>query len=143
MTTIGFEFAGGLTEILTSNNAYYEAFNDDVSLICQVEVQSNSAPAVGTSGNVTFNWETRVGRPGLIQTVSMYRHTTGLYVDVAGGAAPTVDTAGTFAMTVAPQNFVSGGNVRARITWQPVNDEDAANDGWLHSVDLATWTISP
>lgn len=143
VTTIGFEFAGGLTEILTSNNAYYEAFNDDVSLICQVEVQSNSAPAVGSSGNVTFNWETRVGRPGLIQTVSMYRHTTGLYVDVAGGAAPTVDTAGTFAMTVAPQNFVSGGNVRARVTWQPVNDEDAANDGWLHSVDLATWTISP
>ena len=35
-------------------------------------------------------------------------------------------------------NFVSsGGEVKARMTWEPQNDEDPTLDGWLHRIDFA------
>lgn len=145
VTTIGFEFSGGLTDILTSNNAYYQAFNDDVSLMCQVEVQTNSAPDMGTLGQVDFLFETSVGRPGLSQSVSLYNQNTGLYEDLSSGVAPVSDVAATISVTTNANRFVNNANqnARARFTWAPINDEDPASDGWVHSVDRATWSISP
>lgn len=30
---------------------------------------------------------------------------------------------------------------RHRITWNPLNDENPSQDGWLHRVDFAEWRL--
>ena len=144
ITLEGEEFGGGLAEVLSSNNAYYESFNDATSLACRIQVQSNSAPTVGTNPTVAFTFEAKVARPGLQQQVDFWRFDNNTWENVDGRVATTADQSFTVSRTSGAR-FVDNVNhiVRARASWSPINDEDPAQDGWLHSIDRATWQVSP
>lgn len=142
VTTIGDEFSGGLTEVLTSDNTFYRAFNNATSLIAEVTMTSNSAPAVGTNATVNFQVESNVDRLGLSQTVDFFNFNTNAWEAVGGTSGSVSDVNQSITVTNATR-FVSAGQVRARVRWQPINDEDPAQDGWLHSIDRAVWNVSP
>lgn len=142
-TTIGEEFTGGLAEILSSNNAYYQSFNDPISLICEMTIISTGAPAVGTSPAISFSVEANVARFGLSQTLEFFNFNTSSWENVGGITATVTDTTQSANITVNAGRFISGGQVRARVRWDVINDEDPSQDGWLHSIDRAAWTVSP
>jgi hypothetical protein len=43
----------------------------------------------------------------------------------------------------ASQFVGSSGQMKLRVTWAPINDEDPTQDGWLHYVDVVRWFVSP
>lgn len=74
----------------------------------------------------------------------MYNFVTGQWQQVDGRLGPPVDTLIEVTLSANVGNYVGGaGEVRARLTWSPVNDEDPASDGWILWTDLLYWTVEP
>lgn len=144
-TTIGEYNAGGLSEIANSDNVYYTAFNDALTLTCEITMSSNSAPTVGGTPTIVFSIESNVARLGLQQRVEFYDQVAAAWVNMGGAGSSTADTTQVITVNSNSARFVNNGthNVRARIRWTLINDENPTQDGWLHSIDRAYWTITP
>ena len=85
--------------------------------------------------------EASVNRAGLAQQVSFFNWQSQTWNFAAGTIAPVVDTALEL-RTLLVASYVAGdGSVRAKVGWNPINDEDPAQDGWLHHLDVAKWTL--
>ena len=85
----------------------------------------------------------RVERGGLAERFYMYNWSTSSWSLFTGVTAPTTDTVIEISSTNLSQFIAGDGGIRAKIRWTPINDENPSQDGWLHSVDVAKWTISP
>lgn len=138
-TTLGEEFIGDSSSVaIMGDGEVYSSFNDVDTLGCTMIVRSQ-LPAVPT--RLHFNAYTQVGRPGLALQVAMLDFVSGVYRTVSGGVAPTQLAMRGGETPLAAARFRNGsGRVESRLTWSPVNDEDPSQDGWLHEVDLATWS---
>lgn len=138
-TIEGDEFIGNVVSIRSVDDGdYYSAFNDVDSLSCAMVVRGNSPAPVST---LHFGWATRVGRPGMALGVAMFDFVSGFYRSVSGEVAPTEFAVGAASTPLAASRFKDiAGNMRSRITWSPINDEDPSQDGWLHDVDFAGWS---
>ena len=138
--TMGEEFNGGLSALTASDDVKVEVFNDPTNLMAQIEYNATTTATGVTS--LTFNAETSAARPGLALAIALYNHTTTNWTTVAGRTEPQSDTLSTVNLTTTAADYVgAGGELAARTTWSPINDEDPSQDGWLHFVDLVNWNV--
>lgn len=131
-----------LANLFESDNTYVGLFNDSVTLTAQIVV-SGHMPSF-TASAMRLEYETSVGRAGLIQQVHLYNWFGNRWQIFQGSTAPTSDTFLQLDIPSAGQ-FVrsSDGLIQFRATWLPINDEAPAQDGWLHSLDVVRWQVAP
>lgn len=136
--TKGSIFSGGLDEILHSDDVSLQVLNDDATFVTQIVFYSMGVP--DGLDELRFKFEGHTGRPGLYQAVAWFNYLSGQWLTLDSRMAPTSDV--TIEVTVASNlaRFIGpDGEVKARTTWAPYNDEDPTQDGWLSSVDCACW----
>lgn len=139
--TIGEDPDGGVSALCASDDVAVTFFNDSLSL--EGEIVFDATAPVISSGNLRFSTETHVERGGLAERFFMYNWSTSSWSLFTGVTAPTTDTVIEISSTNLSQFIAGDGGIRAKIRWTPINDENPSQDGWLHSVDVAKWTISP
>ncbi|HMS56471.1 MAG TPA: hypothetical protein PKA27_13825 [Fimbriimonadaceae bacterium] len=126
-------FEGDEVSLHAVDGDRYSIFNNPVSLAAVLDV--NSYGHRTDSQEVGVLLVGSVGRPGISINVRMRNATNGIYDFILGGVATTTDSQ--LRTTVRSPNYVdSTGAAKLRITWAPINDEDATQDGWLHSLDM-------
>lgn len=140
--TIGFEFLGDLFSLIQSDDNTLQVLSDDASL--QAQIEFNATAATLTPSQLKLRIEHSVARFGLSYSIDQYNFNLNRFDAAVGGVAPTSDFISDITLSATAAAHVSGGGqMRARITWAPINDEDPSSDGWLHYVDQVQWTLSP
>ena len=140
--TEGFEISGDLNSLTASDDNYLCVFPSDASLLAQIVFFGSTA--VTNPSALSFTLEYNVQRPGLSYSLDLRRYSNGQWVNKAGGVATTADSTQVAAVTTGANEYISAnGDLAARVTWGPVNDEDPSQDGWNHCVDVAKWTLVP
>lgn len=139
--TEGEEFEGGLSNLYVSDDARMSAFSSPETLVTVVEFAADLPQA--TLSRIDFTQESKVDRPGLSRSVSLFNVQTSAWNVVSGGTAALVDVTTTSSITSDTGRYVDANTrqTKARVAWAPINDEDPSQDGWLHSVDLVRWTV--
>lgn len=138
--TMGEEFNGGLSALTSSDDVKVEVFNDPTNLMAQIEYNATTTATNVTS--LTFNAETSAARPGLALAIQLFNYSTTNWTNVSGRTEPQSDAVSTVNLTTTAANYVgANGELAARTTWSPINDEDPSQDGWLHFVDQVTWNV--
>lgn len=141
LVTIGEEFQGNLNSLFTTDNNSLSLFPDPVSQFAQIEITGTAT--VSTPIAIRFSFEGRVERLGIAQATQMFNYTNNNWVFIDSRVGTTQDSAFDSNIGVnAPQFVGPAGIIKARVTWQPINDEDPTQDGWLHAIDVATWTLT-
>lgn len=139
-TTIGEEFEGDLESLVASDDVRLCVFPDPSSLMAQVSFDSVS-PIMSPS-SLKFTFEGHVARPGLSQALTLRDFDLNQDVFVDGRVAPVEDQVVEVFLTTSLDRYVgSGGTLSAKVSWMPINDEDPAQDGWLHCVDQVRWWL--
>lgn len=135
--------SGDVGALCTSDDVYLDFFNDPATLNAALELTGTS-PITAPSA-LAMNVELSVARQGLAWGVDFYNYSTSAWTFVNGGVAPLVDASVLASLTGTMTPYVQTGTkqVRARVRFNPINDESPAVDGWLHRLDLARWTITP
>lgn len=141
--TEGSEFSGNLASIMESDDDRYEVFNDEVTLAAKVVLGSQSPVAIPAS--LEFELEASAARPGLAQTIGFRNYSTNQVNVVSGIVATLQDSVSEVMITSNVTRFINQSTraMEATLAWAPINDEDPAQDGWLHSTDRAIWRIFP
>ncbi|HMS53923.1 MAG TPA: hypothetical protein PKA27_00855 [Fimbriimonadaceae bacterium] len=139
ITTEGEEFAGDANSVLgLYDDDAYASFNSPSTLQCSI-IMGGVLTTIPTQ--LTFSAITRATRPGLAVGVAFWDYTAGVYRFAEGQVAATSFTN---VVADAPQNVArfrdGAGTTAVRMSWLPINDEDPAQDGWLHEIDFAGWT---
>ena len=139
--TDGYEAGGGLGSLLSSDNDSLCIFNDDLTLRGQMEFFGTGYTSSPSS--LTFTLEYQVYRAGLSVAVDLFKFSNNSWVAGAGGIAGIqTDHVLTTTVNSGAANFTTlNGDLRSRVTWSPINDEDPSQDGWLQCVDLAKWSM--
>lgn len=132
-------FQGGLSNILYRDGSELIILPDDETLIARIDVVG-IAPST-TGEELRFMFEGHVGRVGVAQVIQI-RKLGGTFITIDARIASTNREFIDIPMTTDINQFIGAGrSVWARLQWQPVNDEDPAQDSWPHFVDMARWTI--
>lgn len=137
----GEEFTGSLAALANSDDDYVSLFNDPFSLAAVLEVVS--APTNNTTTpSLSMTVEYAADRLGLAFAIKALNKNTSVFDTLFGATAPSTDATQT--IVVNNSNYVSNtGNVTLRLEWEPINDEDPSQDGWLHRVDRVNFTTEP
>lgn len=139
--TSGFEIAGDLASLQTSDDNGLIVFPDDQTLIATVEVTSAPTNNVGST-DITVTCEQSVGRPGLTVQGALRNQATNNFDVQFGGVASTTDVTN-IVLSSNPDYISNAGEIVLRVSWAPINDEDPAQDGWTHSVDFVSYEVGP
>lgn len=131
----GENFEGDEVSLHAIDGDRYSLFNDPVSLAAVLDV--NSYGHETDVARVTVRFMSFVARPGLAVSVRIRNASTGLYDFLVGGVALTIERLAS--VVLESRSYVDpGGAVGLRFTWAPINDEDATQDGWLHSLEYVS-----
>lgn len=142
LVTIGSEFAGGLESLFVSDDDCLQVFNDETSLIAQI--QFYGLTSIMNPSSLTFRLEASVTRPGLAQTTFIFNFDTESFMVTDGRVASLNDVSVDSVLTdLAGAAVGSSGELASMVEWYPINDEDPSQDGWIHCVDQATWVVVP
>ncbi len=140
--TEGEEFLGDLASLFQVDGDMLSMFNDPSSLGATIEVSGISP--VASPQLMGLSLTTTVDRPGLAQTSEVFKYSTQVWEIFSGNVAlPAGLKVGTCFSTTANNYVGSGLELKMRVRWIPINDEDPTQDGWLHSVDQVQWRIVP
>ncbi len=138
--TEGSEFQGDRFSMDSSDNSRYEVFNDENTLAATVRLDGTAPPIVPTE--LRFTLESSVARPGLSQLIRMRNYSSGGNPVVDGRVATLSDTSVTVVLNSSATSYVGPNReLEATVNWAPINDEDPSQDGWIHAIDLAKWTV--
>ncbi len=135
-------FGGSVASVGASDDSYLSLLNDDTTLGC-VGLFSGTSP-IQLAETITFTLETQATRPGLALLGSAYMCQPDSFFDVFGLVGPTTDTQNVRSFPAAMAwRFVNPmtGEMRFRVSWVPINDEDPSQDGWVLLVDQFGWTV--
>lgn len=136
--TEGDDLGGELSVLQASDDTYYSLLSDAFSLGGTVILDGVFTTAPGTT--MDFKLESSVARLGLAQEVYFWNWELGQYELKSGINAPGSDSLLTINTT--NMSYVAAeGNVKAKVRWVPINDEDPALDGWELRMDLVSWTL--
>lgn len=128
---------GGICDLFFEEGTSVDLFNDPATLAAIVDVTS-TAPA--NAPLFRLNLRASVARNGLSMSVKFWNYATGAWVSMGGSVAPTTPTTTNYqAGTPADYMDATTREVKARISFNPINDESPAVDGWLHSLDMVRW----
>lgn len=136
----GEELTGGLDSLWEIDGTYVDMFNDAFGLNAVLQVEG-VAPN-GTFAQLKLSVVSGVARNGLAVTFSLYNYTTNSFT-VVGGQTASPELSQYQAAAPSPiSRFIGPGRaLRGRIQWAPINDEDPAQDGWLHTLDRVNWLL--
>lgn len=138
--TSGAEFTGDLASLAANDGNRLDIFNDEASLGATVEVFSTVLAAPTRSYRVSV--DANVARNSLQQSIALFNYNTGSFQVVDGSVGTISDSLREVTITTNPGNYVSGSKqVKIRVSWSPINDEDPSQDGWLHALDLVSWQV--
>lgn len=139
IVTDGEWFKGDLTSLEDSDDVTYQFFESPETLLGRLVLES---PAPITSpASFRIQFEYRVSRPGLTASLELYTNVGAHYVSVMGESASQSDQIRELTLSSNLGQYVVDGMLRARLTFMPINDEDPAQDGWLHHIDRFAWLI--
>lgn len=135
-TTVGEEFGGDLTSLDADDDNQYCSFNDPVTLACSMELvaEVNAVDALVMGYDMIY----KVDRPGLACAIYLYKDSTNAYAFNQGFTANTAEESRSFQTATAAEaaDYVSAtGQVKMRIDFAPINEEDPSQDGWLHCLE--------
>lgn len=135
-------FTGSVSDLQAYGGGSVSIFSDPVTLGGRIELRGASPVAVPAT--MSFVWAGSTDRLGLIESVQMLDVTTGSWVQVAGRIGAITNAYGLVPSVPSPARFVGGNsNARAALSWEPLNDEDPTQDGWLQHLDFALWRVTP
>ena len=139
-TTIqGIDLNSPLQNLMVSDDQKMLWLSDSVTQVCEVEVTSTAMEFY--MRECRFGVEVGSGRPGLSVEVQLYNFTSATW-SVWGFAAPPTDTELQARVFQSASNFIGPNRqVRSRVRWQPINDDDPSQDGWYLSIDWCRWRI--
>lgn len=136
----GQEVMGGLESLYRSDDDRLGVFPDEVTLAAEVELTATSPNL--TPGELVFKFEGSAERQGLSQTIRLYNYSLGRFDVVSGLVSATEDASVEVNLGSGSSAYVGpAGALKARVRWQPINDEDPSQDGWLHAIDVANWIV--
>lgn len=140
VVTDGYEIGGGITDLVASDDAYLAVLSGD-DLGTQIEFTSVSP--IATPSQIKITAETATTRFGLVAVLAARNYTSSTWVEVDGRIAPTSDTVVVGTINANVSQFIGPSNeIKARLSWNPINDEDPAQDGWVSFVDLLRWDFT-
>lgn len=133
--TLGEVLVGGLEDLSASDDAYLELLSDGLSNRVHIDF---GFPMRLPVFRVDASAELQVGRLGLASTLSVL--TANGWVSVGGAVVSGTDmpVTGYYLNTGLLAGTSEG---RARLTLEPVNDEDPAQDGWLARIDHVNFSL--
>lgn len=138
----GEEFAGDLNSLRSADENVLQVFSDPANLSANVQFEGRTSVAV--PAEYSIHVRSSVDRLGISETLYVYNFATDLWVAVFGRTSTVTTSAFSATLTSNLGAYRDGnGDVRARLAWSPINDEDPAVDGWLHKVDQFFWSIKP
>lgn len=141
VVTEGYEFLGDLASLQNSDDNRLQMLNDELTLGITVEVTS-AQTSVLTPSSLKVICEHSAARSGLQVQLSVKNHATNTFTPFYGAVANVADVTSQFTST-NPQYVSSGGRIVMKARWVPINDEDPAQDGWTHSLDLVSYEVTP
>lgn len=114
---------------------------DPVSL--QAEIEASTISPTQSPSSFSLQIATEVYRPGISQVVRHWNFSQNRFDVIDGRHAPVGGEIGlTFDLSNRSLALIGpNGDIRVNIGWSPINDEDPAQDGWLHCIDLLRWFI--
>ncbi|HMS54990.1 MAG TPA: hypothetical protein PKA27_06280 [Fimbriimonadaceae bacterium] len=129
---------GDLEDLLISDNECICIFNDPETMATQV---------IATAGGMTeptdvlrMVLESYIERKGMSINIEWFDFDANAWVLVDGRVAQTAESSVVIERVGNTGRFISAmGEVKTRITWFPINDEDPAQDGWLSVIDELSW----
>lgn len=109
----------------------------------QSEFEASGTLPTASISELRLNVSSSVARYGMVQTLYWRNFSNSSWVPVDGRLGSTTDSSFTVSRA-NPANYIGLENrVQAKLHWQPLNDEDPQQDGWLHSIDLFQWRFKP
>lgn len=140
--TSGEQLGGDVASLQSADNNRLSLFPDPFTL--DATVQLDGTTAVKRLSSLRIRVEASVARNGIAQTLRAFRFSDNTWQTIDGRTATATDSSFETTITTNVNNFVGPGNaLRARISWEPINDEDPAQDGWSHDLDQFNWTAVP
>lgn len=136
----GEQLNGGFKELFYAEGEALEILSDATTLAGAVELKSTAPAATPV---MKFNLRSSAARAGLSLTVRMFNYTTNAWQTVGGTTATSSPS--DFQVSVGSiADFIraSDREIKAQVSFVPINDEDPAQDGWLISMDMARWQFS-
>lgn len=138
----GEEFAGDLNSLRSADENALQVFSDPANLSANVQFEGRTSVAV--PAEYSIHVRSSVDRLGISETLYTYNFATDQWVAVFGRTSTVTTSAFSATLTSNLGDYRDGnGDVRARLAWSPINDEDPSVDGWLHKVDQFFWSIKP
>jgi hypothetical protein len=135
----GEELAGSLASLRTPDGDSLDLFNDAFTLDGLVEA---TCAVTGSPSTLRVEAALASARPGTAQALKAFKYSAGSWtsLDARTSAASFVPISSTIPNPA--DHIGSGGAVKLRASWEPINDEDPAQDGWLYSIDYINWLTS-
>ena len=134
-TTTGTEIAGDINSVQFSDDEYYTAFPFE-DLPNDAVIHGTGDCLNGAPTAIDFVVEYSVGRPGLSYSFRLWNTTANAFQQKLGGVAATADETVTYQNTTTASQYVTAtGGYEFQLVFQPINEEDPAQDGWPLNVD--------
>lgn len=136
--TEGDLFYGDLQSLAASDSSHLSILNNDMTLVAEV-ILDGTFPAPSPNALALVGVVSGL-RPGLVIALSEFDFTAGIYRPLSGFLTGPNEQVFSINLDCLAFGWVgSGGAVRAKLNWSPLNDEDPVQDGWLNNVDLLHW----
>ncbi len=134
--------AGGLAELLTSNNAYLQVRNGVTALRTESPITVTfSANWPTTTTDMRFQIENKVSINGLTQRIALQNKNTNVYDVLDTRAAPQADTL-VNVDPVTPTDYVyANGDMNARLLVRA--DGPVFTNTWRSFTDYVNWQMTP
>lgn len=141
VVTEGEEITGDLGSLYSADDNRLLLVNDASNLSATLDVTS-AATSVLSPRDLRVTVEQSAERGGLSLQASLKNRSSGNFDFISGITCPTHDTVLTL-NTLNANYVLADGTVQVRLRWLPINDEDPAQDGWGHLVDLVSFRVGP
>lgn len=134
--------AGNLASLVNSDNDYLQVIGDPLHPSEQVEFNARSNSMTATE--VRFKVETSSSRLDMAQQIALFDYAGNAWTNLSTTAVTATDNTTEVVVSTNPVRFIDQTSLgmKARVTHIPASDV-AASDGWLMSVDLANWKVTP
>lgn len=140
----GLVLAGGLPELLASDNQYLVMRPGIVFSTAEapIQVQLDGTSANRTATNVKFTLEAGVNQGNIGQMIDLWNWNTNAYEQVDTRAASTLDSTVVVDITTNPQRFVNSttGAVRAKVSFKSTGP--VFSYPWQARMDYVKWDVT-
>nr|HMS56648.1 RHS repeat-associated core domain-containing protein [Fimbriimonadaceae bacterium] len=140
----GETLGGGLNELLISDNLYLSVLSNESTNSVVVEVSGRFYGQYAGLSRLRTQVELACSRPGTTQTVMLFNWQSNTWVSLDNRLGTDADQTLTLITNLSKGRFVNAqGQVKARVRWQPINDEEPTQDGWSGRLDRVRWELLP